>query len=73
MTTSKMRLLIPLLGLLAVAGTQGCGSSTAVNNGSSGTGGSASGVGGSSAGGNGGAGGSANTTSHKITIVGSGS
>jgi uncharacterized membrane protein YgcG len=77
MTMSKMRLLIPLLGLLAVAATQGCGTSTAANNGSDGSGGSVSSVGGSSAGGGstggGGAGGSPNTTSHKVTIVGSGS
>jgi hypothetical protein len=70
---SKMHLLIPLLGLLAVAATQGCGSNTPVNNGGNGSGGSVSSVGGSSVGGSGGAGGSPNTTSQKVTIVGSGS
>jgi len=78
MTMSKMRVLIPLLGLLAVAATQGCGSSTAVNNGGNGSGGTVgsvggSGAGGGSTGGGGGAGGGPSATSHKVTIVGSGS
>ena len=71
MIMSKTRLLIPLLGLLAVAATQGCGSSTAVNNGGNGSGGTVGSVGGSGAGG--GAGGGPSATSHKVTIVGSGS
>jgi hypothetical protein len=70
MTMTKIRLLIPLLGLLAAATTQGCENSTAVNGGNDGTGGSS--IGGSTASASGGAGGSPNTTSHKVTIVGSG-
>jgi hypothetical protein len=82
MTMSKIRLLVPLFGLLAGGALQGCGNSPGVSNGVSGSGGSISsgtgGVGGSigSAGGNSGragAGGNPVATPPKVTIVGSGS
>ena len=83
MTTSKIRLLLPLLGLLAAATTQGCGNGATVNGGTGGSVSGVSGVGGVGSGGSvgssggssgsAGAGGSPAATSHKVTIVGSGS
>jgi len=83
MTMSKTRLLLPLLGLLAGATTQGCGNGASVNGGTGGSVGGTGGVGSggsvASSGGNSGSagsagmGGSASMPSHKVTIVGSGS
>ena len=67
MTMSKVRLLVPLLGLLVGAATQGCSSSPAANVGG-GSGGSASSAGGDS----GSAGGSSGSTGTGGTVAGAG-
>jgi hypothetical protein len=75
MTKSKIFLLVPLLGLLAGAATQGCNSgSDAVVGGSGGSGLGGSAVSAGSGGtGVGGGGGSGPTGTPKVTILGSGS
>ena len=76
MIISKIRFLVPLLGLLAGATVQGCANSAGVGNGSGGTVGGAGGSTGGSpgeAGGSAGRGGGTGTSAPKVTIIGSGS